>query len=78
METTPRTSENGPVTVGVDGSDAARTAALWAAGEAVRRDRPLHVVHGGDTDGRNLYLTAATLDGIRGAGRSCWPPRRAP
>ncbi|MEV7171816.1 universal stress protein [Streptomyces sp. NPDC093224] len=69
MDTTPRTSENGPVTVGVDGSDAARAAALWAAGEAVRRDRSLHVVHGGDTDGRNLYLTAATLDGIRGAGR---------
>ncbi|MFB7172852.1 hypothetical protein ACFCYM_18780 [Streptomyces sp. NPDC056254] len=34
------------------GSDAAREAALWAGAEAVRRERPLHVVHAADTEGR--------------------------
>lgn len=34
-----------PVTVGVDGSAEGLAAAEWAAHEAVRRDRPLRLVH---------------------------------
>src|SRR4051812_46725057 len=34
-----------PVVVGVDGSDAAITAAKWAIDEAVSRDVPLRIVH---------------------------------
>ncbi|WP_354638274.1 universal stress protein [Kitasatospora camelliae] len=34
-----------PVTVGVDGSEAALAAADWAAREALLRDRPLRVLH---------------------------------
>jgi nucleotide-binding universal stress UspA family protein len=34
-----------PVVVGVDGSDPSRVAMRWAADEAVRRDRPLRIVH---------------------------------
>lgn len=35
-----------PVVVGVDGSESARLAAIWAAGEAVRRHARLRIVHG--------------------------------
>ncbi|MFD8410957.1 universal stress protein [Streptomyces sp. NPDC059650] len=69
MESTIRTPATSSVTVGVDGSGPARTAALWAAGEAVRRGRPLHVVHGADTDGRALYVSAETIEKVRAAGR---------
>ncbi|MFD7558711.1 universal stress protein [Streptomyces sp. NPDC059835] len=69
MDITIRTPDTSSVVVGVDGSDAARAAALWAAGEAVRRDRPLHVVHGADTEGRALYLSAKTIERVRVAGR---------
>ena len=34
-----------PVVVGVDSSDRARAAALWAADEALRRGVQLHLVH---------------------------------
>jgi len=34
-----------PVVVGVDGSDAAIDAAIWAIDEAVSRDVPLRIVH---------------------------------
>ncbi|MFI0411748.1 universal stress protein [Actinomadura sp. 3N508] len=34
-----------PIVVGADGSDEAGRALDWAAGEAVLRDRPLHIVH---------------------------------
>ncbi|MEV3973128.1 universal stress protein [Streptomyces sp. NPDC050698] len=34
-----------PITAGVDGSQESLAALAWAAREAVRRDRPLHVVH---------------------------------
>ncbi len=34
-----------PVVVGVDGSQAALTATLWAFDEAVRREVPLRLVH---------------------------------
>ncbi|MFJ3175321.1 universal stress protein [Streptomyces roseus] len=69
MESTLRTPDASSVTVGVDGSEPARGAALWAAAEAVRRNRPLHIVHGADTDGRALYLSAETIEEIRAAGR---------
>ncbi|MFD7783852.1 universal stress protein [Streptomyces nojiriensis] len=69
MESTFRTPDTSSVTVGVDGSEPARTAALWAAGEAVRRDRPLHIVYGADTEGRALYLSAETVERIRFNGR---------
>ncbi|MFJ7587522.1 universal stress protein [Streptomyces sp. NPDC097617] len=69
MESTFRTPDTSSVVVGVDGSDAARTAALWAAGEAVRRDRPLHIVYGADTDGRALYVSAETIERVRANGR---------
>ncbi|KIF01130.1 universal stress protein UspA [Streptomyces sp. RSD-27] len=69
MESTIRTPDTSSVIVGVDGSKQARGAALWAAGEAVRRDRPLHIVYGADTDGRALYLSAETIERVRAAGR---------
>ena len=47
----------------------ARRAALWAAGEAVRRGRPLHIVYGADIDGRALYAAAETIAKVREAGR---------
>ncbi len=34
-----------PIVVGVDGSDAAINAALWAIDEAISRDVPLRIVH---------------------------------
>ncbi|MFB7265876.1 universal stress protein, partial [Streptomyces nojiriensis] len=58
MEEAVRYPDSGSVVVGVDGSDSARTAAMWAAAEAVRRDRPLHIVYGADTDARIIYLSA--------------------
>ncbi|MFF4104626.1 universal stress protein [Streptomyces sp. NPDC001903] len=69
MDSTFRTPDTSSVTVGVDGSQSARIAALWAAKEAVRRDRPLHIVYGADTDGRALYLSAETIERVRGNGR---------
>lgn len=69
MESTFRTPNTSSVTVGVDGSESARVAALWAAKEAVRRDRPLHIVYGADTDGRALYLSAETIERVRVNGR---------
>ncbi|MFK0234758.1 universal stress protein [Streptomyces vinaceus] len=69
MESTFRTPDTSSVTVGVDGSESARAAALWAAEEAVRRDRPLHIVYGADTDGRALYLSAETIERVRVNGR---------
>ncbi|GAA3384144.1 universal stress protein [Streptomyces racemochromogenes] len=69
MESAIRTPDTSSVIVGVDGSAQARDAALWAAGEAVRRSRPLHIVHGADTDGRALYLSAETIERVRAAGR---------
>ncbi|MEU9716641.1 universal stress protein [Streptomyces sp. NPDC047976] len=69
MESKFRTPDTSSVTVGVDGSQSARIAALWAAKEAVRRDRPLHIVYGADTDGRALYLSAETIERVRANGR---------
>jgi nucleotide-binding universal stress UspA family protein len=41
-----------PVIAGVDGSAQAGAAVLWAAAEAYRRRRPLHLVHATGTEGR--------------------------
>ncbi|MFG3344195.1 universal stress protein [Streptomyces sp. NPDC048018] len=66
---TPTRPEFGNVVVGVDGSPSGRTAALWAAAEADRRERHLHLVHAADTDRRALYANAETLQAVREAGR---------
>ncbi|MFE7161761.1 universal stress protein [Streptomyces sp. NPDC057636] len=62
-------TELGSVIVGVDGSKPARQAALWAAAEAARRERPLHIVYGADTDTRALYFSVESLERVRRAGR---------
>ncbi|MET9769761.1 universal stress protein [Streptomyces sp. NPDC006415] len=59
----------GAVVVGVDASAPARAAALWAAEEADRRGRPLHVVHAADTDHRMLYAGVEAIQAILEAGR---------
>ncbi|WP_327134509.1 universal stress protein [Streptomyces sp. NBC_01343] len=69
MESAFRTPDTSSVVVGVDGSQSARSAALWAGREAVRRDRPLHIVFGADTDGRALYVSAETIERVRVNGR---------
>ncbi|MEY2225543.1 MULTISPECIES: universal stress protein [Streptomyces] len=69
MEATTSSSELGAVIVGVDGSEPARQAAMWAAAEAARRERPLHIVHGSDTDGRVLYVSAQSIERVRRTGR---------
>ncbi|MFE9634049.1 universal stress protein [Streptomyces sp. NPDC006463] len=69
MNDTAISPELGTVVVGVDGSEPARRAALWAAAEAARRERPLHIVHAADTDGRALYASAETIERVRSAGR---------
>ncbi|MFE0653499.1 universal stress protein [Streptomyces sp. NPDC059534] len=66
---TPARPELGNVVVGVDGSPSARTAVLWAAAEADRRGRALHLVHAADTDRRALFANAETLQAVREAGR---------
>ncbi|MFB7462916.1 universal stress protein [Streptomyces sp. NPDC056224] len=69
MENTRSGLELGSVIVGVDGSEPARRAALWASDEAARRRRPLHIVYGSDIDGRLLYHSAEDLERVRAAGR---------
>ncbi|MFG3382559.1 universal stress protein [Streptomyces sp. NPDC047999] len=59
----------GPVVAGVEGSAQARAAVLWAAAEADRRGRPLHLVHATGTDKRALYASADTVEKVREAGR---------
>lgn len=69
MESTTSGPELGSVIVGVDGSDPARHAALWAAAEAARRERPLHIVYAADTDSRAVYGSAESIELARKAGR---------
>ncbi|MFD5891734.1 universal stress protein [Streptomyces sp. NPDC060334] len=69
MDSTFRTPDTSSVVVGLDGSDAARSAALWAAEEAVHRNRPLHLVYGADTDGRALFMSVETIERVRVNGR---------
>jgi nucleotide-binding universal stress UspA family protein len=65
----PARPELGNVVVGVDGSPSGRTAVLWAAAEADRRGRSLHLVHAADTDRRALFANAETIQAVREAGR---------
>jgi len=51
-----------PVVVGVDGSPSSHVALRWAAAEAARHHRPLHVVHGYEWPGATELL---------------WPPSHA-
>ncbi|WP_399881469.1 universal stress protein [Streptomyces sp. BBFR51] len=48
-----------PITAGVDGSEESLAALAWAAREAVRRGRPLHVVHAWRFQGQGV---AGTVD----------------
>lgn len=66
----PARPELGNVVVGVDGSPSARTAVLWAATEAHRRGRTLHLVHAADSDRRALFANAETIQAVREAGRN--------
>ncbi|MDF6040688.1 universal stress protein [Streptomyces sp. JH14] len=68
MEGTIRNPDDSSVVLGIDGSEAARSAALWAAAEAARRNQPLHIVYAGDTDSRALYLSAESIERVREAG----------
>ncbi|MGW6707686.1 universal stress protein [Streptomyces sp. NPDC054956] len=69
MENRSSGPELGSVIVGVDGSEPARWAALWASDEAARRRRPLHIVYGSDVDGRVLDLSDEDMERVRAAGR---------
>ncbi|MFF8395118.1 universal stress protein [Streptomyces sp. NPDC016172] len=51
-----------PITAGVDGSQESLAALAWAAREAVRRDRPLRVVHAWRVQTPELMETAVATD----------------
>lgn len=57
-----------PITVGVDGSPESAAAVAWAAREAVRRDRPLRIVHAWQWEPYDL-LPAADRDSQAGWAR---------
>ncbi|MFI0828047.1 universal stress protein [Streptomyces roseolus] len=65
----PHGPELGTVVVGVDGSGPATRAALWAAAEADRRDRPLRIVYAADLDRLTQLASARVIDQIHEAGR---------
>ncbi|MET9854527.1 universal stress protein [Streptomyces sp. NPDC006450] len=69
MESNRSGPELGSVVVGVDGSEPARRAALWASDEAARRRRPLHIVYGSDIDGRVLDLSDEDAERVRAEAR---------
>ncbi|MEV2202723.1 universal stress protein [Streptomyces fradiae] len=54
----------GPVVAGVDGSEHARSAALWAAGEAEMRGVPLRLVYAVDLDRMTRLASPEVIDGI--------------
>jgi nucleotide-binding universal stress UspA family protein len=61
-----------PVVVGVDGSDPSRAAMRWAAGDAVRRERPLRIVHavGPWACATPLYPAPVVMESLHQAGRA--------
>lgn len=61
----------GTVVAGVDGSVSARTAALWAAGEARRSGRTPRLVHGASLDHLLRLAPAGAEHRLREAGRVC-------
>ncbi len=70
----PSTASGRPIVVGIDGSAEATEAAVWAAGEAVRRGVPLrlvavwHVVPGSDSS-MMLYSVSEFVDESRDSAR---------
>ncbi|RMB80043.1 universal stress protein [Streptomyces shenzhenensis] len=65
-----------PITAGVDGTEESLAALAWAAREAVRRDRPLRVVHAwrfqshegvaaADRDTQDGWVRGATAEAVR-------------
>ncbi|MEV6202935.1 universal stress protein [Streptomyces sp. NPDC051771] len=69
MAAAPRPRRPGSVVVGVDGSDGALSAALWAAEEAHLRGSAVFLVHATDTDSVARYLFQAEIDESRRTGR---------
>ncbi|MEU4096383.1 universal stress protein [Streptomyces sp. NPDC026673] len=62
---------HGPVVVGTDGSPRATAAVMWAAGEAVLRDRPLHILHATGLDTRSgSHLSPETARLVLDGGRA--------
>ncbi|MGY3334138.1 nucleotide-binding universal stress UspA family protein [Streptomyces filamentosus] len=69
MAAAPRLRHPGSVVAGVDGSEDALSAALWAAEEAFLRRSALFLVHATDTDALARYLFQAEIDESRRTGR---------
>ncbi|MFB7362569.1 universal stress protein [Streptomyces hydrogenans] len=69
MAAAARPRRPGSVVVGVDGSDGALSAALWAAEEARLRGSALVLVHATDTDSLARYVFQAEIDESRANGR---------
>ncbi|MFG3193410.1 universal stress protein [Streptomyces omiyaensis] len=69
MAAAPRLRHPGSVVAGVDGSEEALSAALWAAEEAFLRRSALFLVHATDTDALARYLFQAEIEESRRTGR---------
>ncbi|MEU8590068.1 universal stress protein [Streptomyces sp. NPDC048664] len=65
-----------PITVGVDGSPESAAAAAWAAREAVRRDRPLRIVHAWQWEPYEI-VPSADRDAVAGWARRTVDEARA-
>ncbi|MGV0642296.1 universal stress protein [Mycolicibacterium sp. XJ2546] len=57
----PKPDSTGPVVVGVDGSNEATKAAVWAAAVAEKFEAPLHIVHATPDTGRLFSDAAAAV-----------------
>ncbi|MFJ9411483.1 universal stress protein [Streptomyces sp. NPDC101393] len=66
---TPDGPKSGKIVVGVDESEHARSAALWAAAEADRHGQPLRIVLGADLDRLMRFATYEAIDHLRETGR---------
>ena len=67
---TPVGPKSKKIVVGIDDSQRARSAALWAADEADRHQLPLLVVLGADLDRLTRFASFETVEHIRSSGRS--------
>jgi nucleotide-binding universal stress UspA family protein len=54
-----------PLVVGIDGSEASLEAVDWAAGEALRHEVPLHLLHAASADHEAPGLVAAASERVR-------------